>query len=65
TDAVPKGDTLTSQTVTMTILLTRNLQVPVPSATLAAAQAAPAATAGAPAAPAAPAGRPGAGDGDR
>lgn len=50
TDAVPKGDTLNSQTVTMTVLLTRNLQVPVPAATLAAAQAT--APAAAPAAPA-------------
>lgn len=56
TEAVPKGDTLTSQTVTMTVLLSRNLQVPVPAATLAAAQAAPA---GAPAA--APAAAPGGG----
>jgi len=62
TDAVPKGDTLTSQTVTMTVLLTRNLQVPVPSATLAAAQAVPTAPA-AGATPAAPAGN--GGDVDR
>ncbi|MES1227582.1 MAG: hypothetical protein ABUL72_02865, partial [Armatimonadota bacterium] len=43
TDAVPKGDMPESQTVSMTLLLKRNLQVPIPAATLAATQAAPAA----------------------
>lgn len=50
TDASPKGDMPLSQTVTMTLLMKKNLQVPDPGATLASGGPAPVA---APAAPAA------------
>lgn len=59
TDASPKLDMPDYQTVTMTVLMKGNLQVPDPAATLAAAAAAPAA---APVAAAAPAAKPAADD---